>query len=245
MRAGEAGAAGPAGAAGVAAAGLTAEDGRVRVIQEAITYSRRFSGSWFVVHATPASVDPATISADILLLRSLGIHVAVVVPEQPGADSGSLAVDLRRALNRDDLTAVVLHWEETRAQDVARQHPRRWQQVGESGSLVLVVRCPAASSRAAALTLGVECSAAKLLLLEEDWDPALLPVGGPGQPIPSADEVRPLLAGLGRGAVAAALAVEAVEAGIAEVHIVPTSGNAHPILLEIFTGEGIGTWIGG
>jgi acetylglutamate kinase len=28
------------------------------------------------------------------------------------------------------------------------------------------------------------------------------------------------------------------------VHILPTTGNAHPILLEIFTEDGIGTWIG-
>lgn len=211
---------------------------RVRVITEAITYSRRFAGSWFVVHASPGSIDPLSVSSDILLLRSLGIQVVVVVDEE--------AVDLRKALNRDDLTAVVLHWEETRAQDVARQRPRRWQAVGEAAALIVVVRCAAESSREAALTLAVECEAAKLLLLEPDWDPAALPVGGPGQPAPSADEVRPYLAGLGRtSAAVAALAVGAVEAGVSEVHILPTAGNPHPILLEIFTDAGIGTWIGG
>ena len=214
------------------------DNDRVRVITEAITYSRRFAGSWFVVHASPGSIDPLAVSSDILLLRSLGIHVAVVVDD--------LAVDLRKALNRDDLTAVVLHWEETRAQDVARQRPLRWQEVGESAALVVVLSAPE-SSREAALTLAVECEAAKLLLLEPDWRPADLPVGGPGQPSPSADEVRQHLPGLGTGsaAAAAALAVRAVEAGVSEVHILPTAGNPHPILLEIFTDAGIGTWIGG
>jgi hypothetical protein len=216
------------------------DNDRVRVITEAITYSRRFAGSWFVVHASPGAVDPLAVSSDILLLRSLGINVAVVVVDD-------LAVDLRKALNRDDLTAVVLHWEETRAQDVFRQRPLRWQAMGESAAVVVVVRCAPESSREAALTLAVECSAAKLLLLEPDWDPAALPVGGPGQPAPTADEVRPYLPGLGPGsaAVAAALAVGAVEAGVSEVHILPTAGNPHPILLEIFTDAGIGTWIGG
>jgi len=215
------------------------DNDRVRVITEAITYSRRFAGSWFVVHASPGSIDPPAVSSDILLLRSLGIHLAVVVDD--------LAVDLRKALNRDDLTAVVLHWEETRAHDVARQRPRRWQAVGESAALVVVVSSGPESSREAALTLAVECEAAKLLLLEPDWRPAALPVGGPGQPAPSADEVRAYLPGLGPGsaAAAAALAVRAVEAGVSEVHILPTAGNPHPILLEIFTDAGIGTWIGG
>jgi hypothetical protein len=219
------------------------DDDRVRVITEAITYSRRFAGSWFVVHASPASIDPFAVSSDMLLLRSLGIHVAAVIPDNGPPDT--MAVDLRKALNRDDLTAVVLHWEETRAQDVARQRPRRWQAVGETAGLIIVVRCAAASSREAALTLAVECGAAKLLLLEPDWDPASLPVGGPGQPAPSADQVRPHLPSLGPGAAAAALAVEAVDAGVSEVHILPTAGNPHPILLEIFTDAGIGTWIGG
>jgi hypothetical protein len=220
---------------------------RVRVITEAITYSRRFAGSWFVVHASPGSIDPMAVSSDILLLRSLGIRVAVVVPEPAYPELDALAVDLRKALNRDDLTAVVLHWEETRAEDVPRQRTRRWQAVGESAALVIVVRCAAESSREAALTLAVECDAAKLLLLEPDWNPAALPVGGPGQPAPSADEVRPYLPGLGSGsaAAAAALAVGAVEAGLSEVHIVPAAGNPNPILLEIFTEAGIGTWIGG
>jgi len=220
---------------------------RVRIITEAITYSRRFAGNWFVVHARPGSIDPLAVSSDILMLRSLGIHVAVVVPESAYPELDALAVDLRKALNRDDLTAVVLHWEETRAQDVARQRPRRWQAMGESAAVVVVVRCAEESSREAALTLAVECGAAKLVLLEPDWNPAALPVGGPGQPAPSADEVRPYLPGLGpdSAAAAAALAVGAVEAGVSEVHIVPTEGNPHPILLEIFTEAGIGTWIGG
>ena len=51
------------------------DDGRVRVIQEAITYSRRFSGSWFVVHAGESSIEPTSVSQDLLLLRSLGINV--------------------------------------------------------------------------------------------------------------------------------------------------------------------------
>jgi hypothetical protein len=221
------------------------DNDRVRVITEAITYSRRFAGTWFVVHASPASIDPFAVSSDLLLLRSLGIHVAAVVPETGYPEQDGLAVDLRKALNRDDLTAVVLHWEETRAQDVARQRPRRWQSVAESSSLILIVRCAAEESREAALTLAGECSAAKMLLLEEDWEPARLPVGGPGQPIPTADEVRPFLATPGPGSVALATAVRAVEAGVSEVHIVPTVGNDHPILLEIFTDAGIGTWIGG
>jgi len=43
--------------------------GRVQVIGEAITYSRRFSGSWFVVHAGRSSVEPASVSQDLLMLR--------------------------------------------------------------------------------------------------------------------------------------------------------------------------------
>ncbi len=229
--------AGP-GIAGIAVDDYGPDDGRVRVIQEAITYSRRFGGSWFVVHASESSVDPAAVSQDLLLLRSLGINVAVVVCE-PGL---GLAEDLRRALNADDLTAVGLSWEETRSGDIAWRHKQpRWQQIGESGSLIVVVRCANDSLRAA-LELGIECAAAKLLLLEEDWDPARLPVGGPGAPAPSADVVRPYLATL--GSAAAVIAVAAVEAGVSEVHIVPTRGKAHPILLEIFTDAGIGTWIG-
>jgi hypothetical protein len=218
------------------------DDGRVQVIHEAISYSRRFSGSWFVVHASHESITPGHVSQDLLLLRSLGINVAVVVPETGRLHQDGLAVDLRKALNRDDLTAVGLTWEETRAADVAWRHQRRWQQIGESGSLIVIVQCGNDSSLRDALTLAVECSAAKLLLLDEDWDPARLPVGGPGAPAPSADVVRPYLAEL--GSAAAVIAVEAVEAGISEVHIVPTRGKAHPILLEIFTEAGIGTWIG-
>ena len=216
--------------------------GRVQVIGEAITYSRRFSGSWFVVHASRSSVEPASVSQDLLMLRSLGINVAVVAGESDQQHPGGLAVDLRKALNSDDLTAVELSWEETRPCDVPWRQQRRWQQIGESGSLIVVVRCPADSSLRAALTLGVECCAAKLLLLEEDWDPARLPVGGPGAPAPSADIVRPHLAAL--GSAAAVIAVEAAEAGISEVHILPAREIAHPILLEIFTDSGIGTWIG-
>lgn len=227
------------GVVGIANGDYGPDDGRVRVIQEAITYSRRFSGSWFVVHAGESSIDPAGVSQDLLLLRSLGINVAVAV----GEPRRGLADELRRALNTHDLTAVGLSWEETRASDVAwRHHQPRWKQVGESGSLIVVVQCTTDSSLRSALVLGVECAAAKLLLLEEGWDPARLPVGGPGAPAPSADVVRPYLATL--GSPAAVIAVEAVEAGISEVHIVPTRGKAHPILLEIFTDAGIGTWIG-
>ena len=220
-----------------------ADDERVRVIHEAVTYSRRFGGNWFVVHMSPSAATVAA-AADLLLLRSLGIHVAVVIPEREQAHREEAATELRKALNTDDLAAVVMTWEETRAQDVAKPHPRRWQQVGESSSLIVLVTCAEESSLRAALTLGVECSAAKLMLLDADWDPAMLPVGGPGAPVPSPEQVRPYLAGLGPGCMAVVTAVEAVEAGIGEVHILPTTGNAHPILLEIFTQDGIGTWIG-
>lgn len=229
-----------AGAVRVANGDYGPDDVRVRVIAEAVTYSRRFSGNWFVVHAGESSIEPVTVSQDLLLLRSLGINVAVVV----GGQHAGLADDLRKALNTHDLTAVGLSWEETRASDVAWRNQRpRWQQVGESGSLIVVLHCATDDSLRAALTLGVECAAAKLVLLEADWDPARLPVGGPGAPSPSADAVRPYLATLGSPAVV--IAVEAVEAGVSEVHIVPTRGQAHPVLLEIFTGAGIGTWIGG
>jgi hypothetical protein len=220
-----------------------ADDERVRVIHEAVTYSRRFGGNWFVVHLSPSAATVAA-AADLLLLRSLGIHVAAVIPEREQAHREEAAIELRKALNTDDLAAVVMTWEETRVQDVAKPHPRRWQQVGESSSLIVLVTCPAESSLRAALTLGVECSAAKLMLLDADWDPAMLPVGGPGAPVPSPEQVRPYLAELGPGCMAVATAVEAVEAGISEVHILPTRGNAHPVLLEIFTQDGIGTWIG-
>jgi hypothetical protein len=219
---------------------------RVRLIEAAISYSRLFRGNWFIVHATPSAVEAPSISHDLLLLRSLGIYVAVVVPEpaQAGADQEKLAVDLRKALNRDDLTAVVLHWEETRGEDFGRQPTRRWQSVAEASDLIPIVKCAPGTSFAAALTLAVECSASKLLLLEPDWDPALLPVGGPGTPMPSALEVRSYLPSLRQGGTAATVAVEAAEAGVSEIHILPTSGNLNPILLEIFTDAGIGTWIG-
>lgn len=223
---------------------VTESVARVQVIQEAIIYSRRFRGSWFVVYVSPSSVDPVPFSQDLQLLRSLGIHVAVVVPEEHYPEPAPLVVDLRKALNRDDLTAVELHWPETRSEDVARQRPRRWQELAESSSLIVLVRCASIDSLRAAHTLAVESCAAKLLLLERDWDPGLLPVGGPGSARPSPDVVRPFLKSLGQGAPTVALAVEAVEAGIEEAHIVPTSGNPHPILVEIFTDAGVGTWIG-
>src|SRR5215472_7614902 len=195
-----------------------ADDERVRVIHEAVTFSRRFGGNWFVIHMSP-SAPAVAAAADLLLLRSLGIHVAVVVAEGENAHPEAPATDLRKALNTDDLAAVVMTWEETRAHDVAKPRQQRWQQVGESSSLIILVTCPAQTSLRVALTLGVECSAAKLMLLDAEWDPAMLPVGGPGAPVPSADQVRPYLAGLGPGCMAVATAVEAAEAGISEVHI--------------------------
>ena len=217
---------------------------RVETIQEAITYSRQFRNRWFVVHLSPSSVEAVPFSQDLRLLRSLAIHVAVVIAEDAYPEPESLGVDLRKALNRDEITSVVLHWEETRSDDFPQRRPTRWQEVAESSSLIVLIRCARRNSLRAAQTLAIECSAAKLLLLERNWDPAALPVGGPGSTRPSADEVRPYLRSLSQGEAAAVIAVESVEVGIDEAHIVPTAENPHPILVEIFTDSGIGTWIG-
>jgi hypothetical protein len=233
---------------------MTSDDGRerrisdlavrVETIQEAITYSRQFRDRWFVVHVSPSSIEAAPFSQDLRLLRSLAIHVAVVVAEDAYPEPESLGVDLRKALNRDEITAVVLHWEETRSDDFPMRRPPRWQELAENSSLIVLVRCARRNSLRAAQTLGIECSAAKLLLLEREWDPSALPVGGPGSTRPCADEVRPFLRSLDQGSSALTIAVEAVEAGIDEAHVVPTVDNPHPILVEIFTDSGIGTWIG-
>jgi hypothetical protein len=217
---------------------------RVKVIQQAISYSMQFRDSWFIVHVSPSSVDPERFSQDLQMLRSLGIHVAAVIAEDSYPEQDSIGVDLRRALNRDDLTAVVLHWDETRSGYGLRRPHKRWQDFSENNSLIVLIRCSSKDSLRAAHTLGVESAASKLLLLEKDWDPGWLPVGGPGSVRPSPDQVRPYLKSLTKGVRAAAIAVEAVEAGISEAHLVPTVGNPHPILVEIFTDTGIGTWIG-
>lgn len=217
---------------------------RVKVIQQAISYSMQFRDSWFIVHISPSSVNPELFSQDLQMLHSLGIHVAAVIAEDSYPEQDSLGVDLRKALNRDDLTAVVLHWEETRSGYGLRRPHKRWQDFSESTSLIVLIRCSSKDSLRAAHTLGVESAASKLLLLEKDWDPDWLPVGGPGSARPSPADVRPHLKSLRKGAPAAAIAVEAVEAGISEAHIVSTIGNPHPILVEIFTDSGIGTWIG-
>ncbi len=219
---------------------------RAHIIQEAIVYSRRFKGSWFVIHASSADIDPETFSSDLQMLRSLGIYVAVVIAEADYlASESTLGVDLRRALNRDELSAVVLHWDETFTGDADRGRRRsRWQDIGEKSAVVMIIRTAAAESLAAARTLAIDCSAAKLMYLDLDWDPALLPVGGPGTGRPTSDALRPHMASLEHGSTILGNAIDAVDAGIDEAHIVPTRGQSHPVLVEIFTDAGIGTWLG-
>lgn len=219
---------------------------RAQIIQEAIKYSRRFRGSWFIVHILSRDLKPSELSQDLHLLRSLGIHVAIVIGEESYPDAVDVqGIELRKALNQGDIASVVLHWEETRSPGIDEgQQRHRWQEIAEMSSLVLVVRASSGGSLTAALTLAIESSAAKLLLLDRDWDPTQLPVGGPGSARPGPDDVRPYLRSVGTGALLLETIIEAVESGIDEAHIVPTAERAHPILVEIFTDTGIGTWLG-
>jgi hypothetical protein len=217
---------------------------RAQIIQEAINYSRQFRGRWFVVHVASEVTDVSGFSQDLQLLRSLGMHVAVVCSEGSRSAGARLAEEIRTRINYDDISAVVLGWEETRAGQADRFRGPRWLEIGEAASVMVLVSSPNQEGLRNACTLAVESSAAKLILLERAWDPSLLPVGGPGSPRPTPEMVRPHLGNIGEGAATLAVAVDAVERGVDEAHIVPTSENLHPILVEIFTDEGIGTWLG-
>jgi len=221
---------------------------RVRIIQEAITYSRRFRNSWFIVHESGSQMSAATLATDLLMLQSLGIHVAAAIGEaESQLDSESVIVGLRREVNRGGLAGVELHWPEVRGSDAGfRDVGERWRSLGESASMIVLVRCDASESLRVAHQMATQCSAAKVIYLERDWDPSSLKHGGPGSRRPSPSDLRPLLKGLNLGAQAAtiAAAIDVVESGVDEAHVVPTRDEDHPILVEIFTDEGIGTWLG-
>jgi hypothetical protein len=219
---------------------------RVAVIQEAIRYSAEYRGRWFVIHANAESLAADTFREDLLLLRSLGIHVAVICPRGriETSTGPSPAKELRAALNLNGLTAVELEWSETRTNEISRRAYPTWLRFGQDLALIVVINSEEASSLSHSVALSVECAAAKTMFLDDRWDPSAIPVGGPGSDRPTPEVVRPLIRTLGDIGRILQAAVDAAEAGVEEVHIVPVAGRSHPVLVEIFTSAGVGTWVG-
>lgn len=218
---------------------------RVEVIIEVLRYSRRFRGSWFVARCEEQELDQNLFAQDLLMLRALGIHVCCVVAERNyGDEAGPFAIELRRCLNAEELCATLLHWSEIDPprHPAVREEPR-WQQLGTAAQMIVVVRVPLSDAYEAASELAVNCSAAKLTLLEANWDHTVIPIGGPNTERPKASEFATHLRKLATGRDAIEAACSAVERGVDEAHIIP-SEFPHALLVEIFTEEGIGTWIG-
>ncbi len=224
----------------------------IGAIREALRFAQRFAGRTIVVVAPSDWIQPAVLAADLLLLRTVGIRVVVLIDVRESGVATTTATKLREQSNLNGLRAVIVYANELEGPSEGRHGPEGVGGAADTidrlnGADITPIICSAGEALwGQARDLAVALSAAKLLVLLPRWDHTILPIGGPGESVPPrAGEIAAFLDQIPEGMRSAVRScIDAAESGVDECHLLPAT-DPDALLLEVFTNSGVSTWMQG